>query len=168
MSFKEKTINEVINPLVDILRKRPGFTYFTLGHFYREIELLKFPFMKDSPSPTYNPGHGRNVYSQQQYETIVDYCISNGLIQIADNPRRNGWYIVRVLPFDDILNSVEVTDKPTKTVCPPIAKNNFTKSEESKKAQAVLDTMRWSMTLDPDINWCIRFIDGHPFLSVNQ
>lgn len=179
MSFKEKTIDEVITPLRRILANRRGYTYQSLGHFYREIELLKFPFMKDSPYQRYNPSHGRNVYSQQQYETIVDHCVANGWIQIADNPRRNGWFIVRVLPFNENQSSVDNTDRPARTVYPPItpevsegkhmgALARRAADEEKRKAQAILDAMSLSMSLDPDVNWVIKFIDGHAFLSVNQ
>ncbi len=179
MSFKEKTIDEVITPLRRILSNRSGYVYQSLGHFYREIELLKFPFMKDSPYQRYNPSHGRNVYSQQQYETIVDHCITNRWITITDNPNRNGWYIVRVLPFNEKQSSVDNTEQSRRTVYPPIvpeassykpmgALARRAADEENRKAQAVLDAMSLSMSLDPDVNWCIRFVDGHPFLSVNQ
>jgi len=78
--FTRKTI-DIIRELKTVLENK---TYFpTKGHFYREIEILKFPYMKDSPYQRYNPSHGRNAYAGQQYDTILDYCVSMGWVTIS-------------------------------------------------------------------------------------
>jgi len=95
--FQQGTIENVINPLRSILASKSGQTYKSLGTFYREIEVLKFPFMKAFPKGSrFNPNHGRNAYSQQQYDSIKDLMIAEGRISIIPNPKRNGYYIVLV------------------------------------------------------------------------
>ena len=94
--FARKTI-DVINDLKTVLEKKSYFP--TLGHFYREIEILKFPDMKDNPYQSFrysNPSHGRNVYAGQQYNTIVDYCLSMGWVTITNKNLKT--YHVNVNP----------------------------------------------------------------------
>jgi hypothetical protein len=95
--FQQTTITNVINPLRKILDSKRGTFYPSLGHFYREIEVLKFPYTKRSVLGSYlNPVHGRNVYGQQQYDTIKDLMVAEGRITIIPNPNRNGYFIVIV------------------------------------------------------------------------
>jgi hypothetical protein len=90
--FQKKTLN-VIAQLKEVLKTTKY--YPTLGHFYREIELLKFPYLKDIPlGRRLNPGHGRNVYSQQQYDNIVSYCKTQKWITVL--PKNNRAYHVIV------------------------------------------------------------------------
>ena len=95
--FTRKTI-DIICELKTVLEKKSYFP--TKGHFYREIELLKFPYMKDNPYQRFNPSHGRNVYAGQQYNTILDYCVSMGWITISQKNLKT--YHVSVNP--DIKN----------------------------------------------------------------
>ena len=63
-TFKTKTV-KVIAQLKEVLKTKKY--YPTKGHFYREIELLKFPWLGNAkPGTYYYSKHGRNVYSQQQ------------------------------------------------------------------------------------------------------
>ena len=180
MSFKENTIKSVIEPLIALLKNREGYVYQSLGHFYREIELLKFPYLANAkPGDYYYSSHGRNVYSQQQYESILNYLVEKMIISVHPNPDRNGWKCVLVLSNKDKISSLESTEITQEKQYPPIVpeKSSYqpmgvfgrkAQQEKERKAQAVLDAMSLSMSLDPDVNWVIKFIDGHPFLSVNQ
>jgi len=90
--FQKKTL-DVIAQLKDVLQTKKY--YPTLGHFYREIEILKFPYLKDIPmGRRLNPGHGRNVYTQNQYESIVEHCKTNKWVTIL--PKNNRGYHVIV------------------------------------------------------------------------
>ena len=90
--FKSKTV-QVIAQLKEILKTKKY--YPTKGHFYREIELLKFPYLKIVPSNSYYASpHGRNIYSQQQYDSIVDYCVKNKWITIQCKTNRAHHVIV--------------------------------------------------------------------------
>jgi hypothetical protein len=90
--FQQKTLN-VIAHLKKVLKTKKYFP--TKGHFYREIEILKFPWMTESDHAWYRYGNnGRNVYSQQQYDTIVRYCIEKKWITIQ--PKNNHAYHVIV------------------------------------------------------------------------
>ena len=93
--FSRKTI-DVINKLQRVLEKNRYFP--TLGHFYREIELLKFPYMKGEPRWNYK--NGRNVYASQQYYTIKNHCEEMGWITVS--PKDNKTFQVGVNP--DIAN----------------------------------------------------------------
>lgn len=91
-TFKTKTV-KVIAQLKEVLKTKKY--YPTKGHFYREIELLKFPYLKAAkPGDYYYLPHGRNIYSQQQYDSIVNYCIENKWITIQ--PKTNRAYHVIV------------------------------------------------------------------------
>jgi hypothetical protein len=95
MAFQSKTINQVINPLIKKLQAKVGYIYPTLGHFYREIELLKFPYMVNNPVWNYN--NGRNIYTQQQYETIYRHILELGLIQVEKSAQHSNAYRVYVV-----------------------------------------------------------------------
>lgn len=78
--FQQKTL-DVIAQLKEVLKTTKY--YPTKGHFYREIELLKFPHLKEcKPGSYYYSSHGRNVYSQQQYDDILKYCVEKEWIFI--------------------------------------------------------------------------------------
>jgi hypothetical protein len=111
MAFQEKTINQVINPLIKKLQANIGYIYPTLGHFYREIELLKFPYMGNNPQWNYN--NGRNVYSQQQYETIYQHILELGLIQVEKSAQRSNAYRVYVVNQNN--NPTTTTDSQEST-----------------------------------------------------
>ena len=84
---------DVIAELKEILKVKKY--YPTKGHFYREIELLKFPHLKESkPGSYYYSSHGRNVYSQQQYDDIFRYCILQGWVNITRKNNRSYQVIV--------------------------------------------------------------------------
>jgi hypothetical protein len=98
-NFQPSTWTNVITPLRAILEQKAitGESYPTLGHFYREIELLKFPWLGTvKPGTYYYSKHGRNVYSQQQYESIRDYCEDMGWVRIVPNVNRKNSYVVLV------------------------------------------------------------------------
>ena len=82
MGFKKKTIETVIVPLVMKLQKNTGKVYHSLGEFHREIELLKFPFLGRWESKV-------NVYSQQQYETILCWLINHHLVSVNKDKRNH-------------------------------------------------------------------------------
>lgn len=175
--FKPSTVTRVINPLHKILNKKVGYTYPTLGHFYREIELLKFPFMKGfAKGSRFNPNHGRNVYSQQQYETIVDHCITNRWITITDNPNRNGWFNVRVLPFNENQSSVDNTEQSNNTVSTPTQRGTRPAingvvpaiSQAARAETAVNTTGLSGIPLDPQYQWEILTIGGQPYLFAKK
>ena len=56
-----------------------GQSFPTKGHFYREIEILKFPYLVNN----WRSKTGKNVYSAQQYDTIVDYFLDLGMIKMV-------------------------------------------------------------------------------------
>ena len=89
-NFKSKT-KKVIEDLRQILISRNGTAYKTKGEFYREIELLKFPYLK---LRKYANEQKINEYSQQQYDTILYYCRDMGWISVT--PKNNLAYIVNV------------------------------------------------------------------------
>ena len=98
-NFQPSTWENVITPLRSVLEKKAlaGTHYPTLGHFYREIELLKFPWLGNAkPGTYYYSKYGRNVYSQQQYNSIRDYCIDMGWIVVVPNVNRKNAYVVEV------------------------------------------------------------------------
>jgi hypothetical protein len=90
--FQKKTL-AVIAQLKEVLKTTKY--YPTKGHFYREIELLKFPYLKDcKPGSYYYSSHGRNVYSQQQYDDIFIHCILQGWVNITRKDNRTYQVIV--------------------------------------------------------------------------
>jgi hypothetical protein len=91
--FSGKTLGQ-IRQLKNRLSSKPGKVYQSLGHFLREIELVKFPYLKDSKR--FHSKHGRNVYKQTQYESILRYCIDQYWIVVIPNPDRYGWFNVIV------------------------------------------------------------------------
>lgn len=91
--FKRKTIQQIQN-LKGILKSKTGYIYPSMGHFWREVELVKFPYLKNSLS--FESKTGRNVYSQQQYDTIVKHCEAQGWIKIVQNPTRSNGKLVIV------------------------------------------------------------------------
>jgi hypothetical protein len=164
--FKPSTVVNVINPLHRILNSKVGYTYPTLGHFYREIELLKFPWMASiEKGRRFNPLHGRNVYSQQQYESIVKYCEHNGYISIQPNISRKGSYVVHVYgttPNTNINTSTKRGTRPAITgVIPAI-------SQSAKIERAVNSTGMAGIPLDPQYTWELITIGGQTYLIAKK
>jgi hypothetical protein len=92
-NFKSKTWKQ-IEQLKAILETKKQTVYPTLGHFYREIELVKFPFLAKGFWAARSKG--RNIYSQQQYDSILNYCIASGWIIVMPNVFRKNAYQVHV------------------------------------------------------------------------
>lgn len=88
--FQKKTLVQ-IEQLKTKLRSKKGYVYTSLGHFYREIELVKFPYTERM-----NYKNGRNVYSQQQYDTILKFLVREDIVTVFPNPNRNNYYQVVV------------------------------------------------------------------------
>jgi hypothetical protein len=90
--FQKKTWSAIAE-LKEVLKTKD--IYSTKGHFYREIELIKFPYLKEcKPGSYYYSSHGRNVYSQQQYDDIFRYCILQGWVNIVRKDNRTYQVIV--------------------------------------------------------------------------
>lgn len=161
-NFKPKTW-AVINKLKTKIDEAKF--YPTLGHFYREIELLKFPWLADvSPKSHYYSKTGRNVFTQQQYETIVDYCVGRGWVSIEPNIKRKGSYVVythlwKIAGMDNRTNTqrketnaaIGITRKPTH--------GTFSDSE-------VTNDFKVELSLDPSLNWVVRTVNGKSYLTV--
>ena len=136
--FQKKT-----QAVIQALKKKLKSTksYPTLGHFYREIELLKFPHTRVLSNG------GRNVYAGSQYDTIVRYCRTQRWITVNKSTEGRG-YLVTSLLYDE-----NTRKKDTVNVCGlPF------KSEE----------VRLELALDPKINWTIRLEGKNSYLSVTQ
>lgn len=86
--FQTKSL-EVIETLRQKLKTKR--CYETLGAFYREIELIKFPELKTRKDAN---AQTRNVYSQVNYTPIVDLCVQLGWVTIV--PANNRIYHVVV------------------------------------------------------------------------
>jgi hypothetical protein len=89
MAFQNYTVKNVILPLQKKLQNQVGYTYPSKASFYREIEILKFPYLAKRKS-------NRMVYAAKQYDSIFNYFIEQGLIKLVDNPQRKGAYLVEV------------------------------------------------------------------------
>ena len=84
-NFRPAT-KEVIEQLRNIIILRNEKCYQTKGEFYREIELLKFPYLKNWKGASTQK---LNQYSQQQYDIILDYCKDMGWISISPKNGRS-------------------------------------------------------------------------------
>jgi hypothetical protein len=119
MAFKKHTIQNVINPLIEQLQNIPGYVYPSQGHFLREIELLKFPFMLFDPDWDYN--NGRNVYNSNQYMTIYQHLQDLGLIVVEKSDRPGNTLVVKVTgsintklePVDNEATETKATETST-------------------------------------------------------
>jgi hypothetical protein len=159
--FQPKTI-ELISNLRKILYTKSY--YPTLGHFYREIELLKFPYLKNAkPGDYYYSSHGRNVYSQQQYDSIVDYCVSQGWVNIL--PKKGNTYHVFIpsTPEHTWFEHREQQHHTNKAI--QIARNttygSFTPNGEN-------EIVRVELELDPKLTWVVRTENGKSYLTIKK
>ena len=103
MAFKQKTIDQVILPLIDKLSQESGKVYPTLGHFYRVIELLKFPYLDYRNTE-------RNVYTQSQYDSILEYCIVQGFIKLKYDTKRRAYNVI-IQPIIDFTLPIGIDAK---------------------------------------------------------
>jgi hypothetical protein len=156
--FRKKTLRQ-IEELKKVLETKSFFS--TKGHFYREIELVKFPWMKHSKSSYYRNGNnGRNVYSQTQYESIVMHCIEQGWIKIVRFS--SGKY-----------NVISNLCKPTTSfpVYDPAVADKITTTGQSV-IQKVMATMaienHIEIELDPKLTWVIRTEGDKNYLSIKK
>jgi hypothetical protein len=161
-NFKSKTQKFLPTLRIKMLAKT---IYPTLGHFYREIEMLKFPYMKDMPvGHRWNPPHGRNVYSQQQYESIVDYCVSQGWVTIVQGSRKNSYKVI-VNAGNICATPEKRTKKFAEHKAIQIARNStygaFTETE-------VNNDFKVELSLDPNLNWVIQTYNGKSYLSIKK
>ncbi len=154
--FKRETWT-VINKLQTILENRTE-PYPTLGHFYREIELLKFPWLGTlTEKSSYYSKHGRNVYSQQQYDSIMSHCIIKGWIKVTSFNRH-----YKVFPTATAAKKTHNTSPSIKSqtvkASPVMASTDYEK-------QIPADELMLNIKLDPSIQWTIRTINGVAHLS---
>ena len=156
--FKSKTLRQ-IEELKKALETKSFFP--TKGHFYREIELVKFPWMKDSKSNLFRNGNnGRNVYSQTQYDSIVTHCRNQGWIKIVMisagkyNVISNLCKQITSFPIYD----PAVADKIATTGKSVIQKVMATKSIEN----------HIEIELDPKLSWVIRTEGNKNYLSIKK
>lgn len=161
-NFKKKTW-----AVIDALQKKLQTTssYPTLGHFYREIELLKFPWMANSNATWFRYGNnGRNVYAGSQYDTIVDYCRAQGWISIITGGKN---YTVSSLIYQ------KGKARPQKTECiiDHEIYGKLGKRQEPEKIHTEFkdfSRMEVSLALDPDLEWVIKTVNGKTYLSVKK
>lgn len=155
--FREKTLRQ-IEELKKVLETKSFFP--TKGHFYREIELVKFPWMKHSKSSYYRNGNnGRNVYSQTQYYPIVKHCIEKGWIKIV---------MLSPAKYNVISNLCKQTFVP---VYDPAVADKITTTGKSI-IQKVMTTMATEnhieIELDPKLTWVIRTEGDKNYLSIKK
>jgi len=159
--FKDKTL-DVIYALKTKLEDNSIGYYRTLGEFYREIELLKFPYLKYC-----HGGETRiaNEYSGKQYDTIVEYCNSMKWVSIQKVDGKT--YRVTISPIikrlgfhshDD--NQTLIANEGEKAVL--LAENSTYRSHNDQPKQNILNA---NMELDPRLKWSIAFIDGKSYLT---
>ena len=168
-NFKKKTW-AVIDALQEKLQTTSS--YPTLGHFYREIELLKFPFMlKSKPGGYFRPRHGRNVYAGSQYDSIVSYCREQGWISIISSGKN---YTVSSLLYGKRGTLYRKEKKRSGNTECIINPNLHRELYGSKKIHteikdfSKIEVAEVSLTLDPDLEWIIKTVDGKTYLSVKK
>jgi hypothetical protein len=134
-------------------------SYPTLGHFYREIELLKFPWMAKSNSTWIRYGNnGRNVYTGSQYDSIVNYCREQGWISIIKGTKR---YTVSSL----ICERTKTADNSS--ISNPEAHFKILSDKSSVISKEIdTDLFKMEIALDPNLKWVIKMENGKSYLSV--
>jgi hypothetical protein len=158
-NFKKKTW-----AVIDALQEKLQTTgsYPTLGHFYREIELLKFPHLaKAQPGSYYYSSHGRNVYAGSQYDNIVDYCRAQGWISIITGSKS---YTVSSL----IYRKSATCPEKTECIINPELHRKLHASEKIHTEFKDFSKMEVSLALDPDLEWIIKTVNGKTYLSVKK
>jgi len=137
-------------------------SYPTLGHFYREIELLKFPWMAKSNSTWFRYGNnGRNVYTGSQYDSIIDYCRKQGWISIITGSKS---YTVSSLIYQN--------GKTQESSC-IINHELHAKLYGDKEINFSIDLnkdnlFKVEIALDPELEWIVKRVNGKTYLSVKK
>jgi hypothetical protein len=157
-NFKKKT-----RAVIAQLKKKLETTssYPTLGHFYREIELLKFPWMAKSDSTWFRYGNnGRNVYAGSQYDSIVNYCREQGWISIITGSKS---YTVSSLIYHTS------TSQDAKCIVnPELHAKIHGKKETVFSTEIDKDLFKVELALDPEYEWVIKMVNGKSYLSVKK
>ena len=156
--FRTKTLRQ-IEQLKAVLETKSFFP--TKGHFYREIELVKFPWMKDSKSNLFRNGNnGRNVYSQTQYDSIVKHCRNQGWVKIV---------MLSAGKYNVISNLCKQTT--SFPIYDPAVADKITTTGKSV-IQKVMATMaienHIEIELDPKLSWVIRTEGNRNYLSIKK
>jgi len=156
-NFRPKTLRQ-IEELKNVLQTKSFFP--TKGHFYREIELVKFSWMKHSKSSYYRNGNnGRNVYSQNQYESIVMHCIKQGWIKIV---------MLSPGKYNVISNLCKQTELGLEFSSSSSPMTSITKSV-IQKAMTTMETEKHiEIELDPKLTWVIRTEGNKSYLSIKK
>jgi hypothetical protein len=174
---------KVIAALHGILQCRDE--YQTKSAFLKEIEGLKFPHLKHS---IYWQNLKGNLYSGQQYDSILNLCIKLGWIKIERKDNRGYKVIILTKVHYDLpieLQSVKTTslsDIETKKAM-QIAQNSIYGAFGSEDTSGQLKGSKEKMTdiktllhdnfsvniaLDPSLNWILKTIDGKSYLSIEN
>jgi hypothetical protein len=186
--FTNETL-KVIEKLQSILQCRDS--YLTQSAFLKEIEGLKFPHLTYSNKWQSRRG---NLYTGQQYNSILNLCIKLGWIKIERKDNRGYKVIVLVKVHQSLpaeLQSVKATslsDVEMKKAM-QIAENSTYGSyasedtsgpfQGSKTKMSLVermadiktllhDNLSVNIALDPSLNWIVKTIDGKSYLSIKN